>query len=64
MNPFISFLFFLISLLQMSIQLVIIIQDQELHLLYITFKTLTVIFLWTYFIPRVKLIAQATIAVC
>lgn len=58
-NPFISFLFFLISLLQMRIKVVIIIQDQELHLLYITIKTLTVIFSWTYFIPRVKLIAQA-----
>ena len=48
----------------MSIKVVIIIQDQELHLLYITIKTLTVLFSWTYFIPRVKLIAQATIAVC
>lgn len=58
-NPFISFFFFLISLLQMRIKVVIIIQDQELHLLYITIKTLTVIFSWAYFIPRVKLIAQA-----
>lgn len=58
-ESFYLILIFLISLLQMRIKVVIIIQDQELHLLYITIKTLTVIFSWAYFIPRVKLIAQA-----